>query len=74
MLPACALPLSLFAALHAALVAIGALFVAAESQVEFISRARASSLTMLRLWCRFAGAAGTIVLSATYLPPWLSSA
>ncbi|ASJ90440.1 cytochrome c oxidase subunit I [Porphyrobacter sp. CACIAM 03H1] len=71
---ACVLALSLFAALHAALVAIGALFVAAQGRAGFISRERASGLTILRLWCRFAGAAGAIVLIAIYLPPWLASA
>lgn len=69
---ACVLALSLFAALHAGLAATGALFVAAQCRAGFVSRTRAGALTILRLWCRFVGAAGVIVLIAVYLPPWLS--
>lgn len=71
---ACVLALSLFAALHAGLAAVGAMLVAAQCRAGFVSASKAGALRILRLWCRFVGAAGTVVLIATYLPPWLAPA
>lgn len=71
---ACVLALSLFAALHAGLAAVGAMLVAAQCRADFVSASKAGALRILRLWCRFVGAAGTVVLIATYLPPWLAPA
>jgi cytochrome c oxidase subunit I+III len=68
---ACVFVLALFAALHAALAAIGSLFVAARCRAGFVSPMRAGDLTILRLWCRFAAAAGIVVLGAIYLAAWL---
>jgi cytochrome c oxidase subunit I+III len=69
---ACVLALALFAALHAGLAAIGSLFVAAQCRAGFVSPARAGTLMILRLWCRFVVGTGVSVLLAIYLAPWLS--
>lgn len=70
---ACLVALSVYAALHAALAAIGALFVAARCRAGYVSALRANEPLILRLWCGYVALAGVTVLVAVFLPGALAA-
>ena len=70
---ACLAALAFYGAFHAALGAIGAVFVAARCRTGFVSVLRANEPLILRLWCGYAALAGATVLGAMFLPGALAA-
>ena len=67
---ACLIAMALYAALHAALAALGSLLLIARGRAGFISPAKPNEPLILRQWCRFAAGASLAILLAICLPAW----